>query len=134
MSTVADDSGTNRRRSPRIEVFAQAEVKAREVHIMEVRNVSAGGVYLVGTPKDYPGLTPGHDFGLVIFRAVDGAGDDPGANVACHARITRIDDGYPGKRPPGFGATIDPVNDDHRERLADLLSRAEAFRVGDPRR
>lgn len=134
MIAVADDSGTNRRRSPRIEVFAQAEVKARDVHIMEVRNVSSGGVYLVGTPKEYPDLVPGHDLGLVIFGSVDGAGDDPSSNVICQAHITRIDQGYPGKRPPGFGATIDPVDDDHRERLAELLTRADAFRVGEPRR
>jgi hypothetical protein len=134
MSSVATDSGTNRRRSPRIEVFAQAEVKAHDVHIMEVRNVSAGGIYLVGTPKEYPELVPGCDLGLLIFGAEDGIGDDPEFNIVCHARIIRVDDGFPGKRPPGFGATIDPIDDDNRERLTKLLMRAEAYRVGDPRR
>jgi hypothetical protein len=134
MALVAIDSGTNRRRSPRIEVFAQAEVKAHDVQIMEVRNVSAGGIYLVGTPSDYPELTPGRNLGLVIFGSEDGMGDDPEFNVVCHARIIRIDEGFSGKRPPGFGATIDPVDDDNRERLTNLLMRAETFRVGDPRR
>jgi len=134
MAVVVTDSGTNRRRNPRIEVFAQAEVKAHDVQIMEVRNVSAGGIYLVGTPKDYPELTPGRNLGLVIFGSEDGMGDAPEFNVVCHARIIRIDEGFPGKRPPGFGATIDPLDDDNRERLAGLLMRAESFRVGDPRR
>jgi len=131
---VAIDSGTNRRRAPRIEVFAQAEVKAHDVQIMEVRNVSAGGIYLVGTPKEYPELTPGRELGLVIFGSEDGIGDDPEFNIACHARIIRVDEGFPGKRPPGFGATIDPIDDDNRERLTKLLMRADHFRVGDPRR
>jgi hypothetical protein len=134
MGSVPQESTTNRRRSPRIEVFAQAEVKARDVQIMEVRNVSAGGVYLVGTPAQYPELTPGRDLGLVIFGSEDGIGDDPEFNIVCNARIIRIDEGNPGKRPPGFGATIDPLDDDNRERLTKLLLRAEHFRVGDPRR
>ena len=134
MAFVAPDSGTNRRRSPRIEVFAQAEVKSRDVQIMEVRNVSAGGIYLVGTPKEYPDLTPGRDLTLVIFGSEDGLGDDPEFNIICNARIIRVDEGYPGKRPPGFGATIDPLDDDNRDRLTKLLVRADHFRVGDPRR
>jgi hypothetical protein len=131
---VPQETTSNRRRSPRIEVFAQAEVKAQDVQIMEVRNVSAGGIYLVGTPTQYPDLTPGRDLGLVIFGSEDGMGDDPEFNILCNARIIRIDEGYPGKRPPGFGATIDPLDDDNRERLTKLLMRAEHFRVGDPRR
>lgn len=125
---------TNRRRSPRIEVFAQAELKGHEVRIMEVRNVSAGGIYLVGTPEEYPDLMPGTDLDLVIFGAEEGMGDDPDFNIACQARIIRVDEGNPGKRPPGFGATIDPADEDNRERLTKLLMRADHYRVGDPRR
>jgi hypothetical protein len=101
---------------------------------MEVRNVSSGGVYLVGTPREYPDLIPGKDLGVVIFGSEEGLGDDPDFNIICHARIIRVDEGNPGKRPPGFGATIDPVDDDNRERLTRLLLRADHFRVGDPRR
>ena len=125
---------SNRRTSPRIEVFAQAEIKAHDVQIMEVRNVSAGGIYLVGTPQDYPEFAPGKDLGLVVFGLEGGLGDDPELNITCHARIIRIDLGNPGKRPPGFGATIDPIDEDNRERLTKLLLRADSFRVGDPRR
>ena len=131
---VGPDTGSNRRRSPRIEVFAQAELKGQDVRIMEVRNVSSGGIYLVGTPAEYPDLTPGVELDLVIFGSEEGMGDDPDFNIACGARIIRVDEGYPGKRPPGFGATIDPVDEDNRERLTNLLLRADHFRVGDPRR
>jgi hypothetical protein len=131
---VTLETVANRRTSPRIEVFAQAEVKAHDVQIMEVRNVSSGGIYLVGTPEQYPELTPGRDLGLLIFGSEEGIGDDPDFNISCHARIIRVDAGNPGKRPPGFGATIDPVDEDARERLTKLLLRADHFRVGDPRR
>ena len=125
---------TNRRRSPRIEVFAQAELKGQDVRIMEVRNVSSGGIYLVGTPQEYPDLAPGVDLDLIIFGSEEGMGDDPDFNISCQARIIRVDEGNPGKRPPGFGATIDPVDEDNRERLTKLLLRADHYRVGDPRR
>jgi hypothetical protein len=128
------EENTNRRRSPRIEVFAQAEIKGQEVRIMEVRNVSSGGIYLVGTPKEYPDITRGLDLELVIFGSEEGIGDDPDFNIVCQARIIRVDEGFPGKRPPGFGATIDPVDEDNRERLTKLLLRADNYRVGDPRR
>jgi len=131
---VPQETTANRRRSPRIEVFAQAEVKGQEVRIMEVRNVSSGGIYLVGTRQEYPDLTPGVELDLVIFGSEEGIGDDPDFNISCQARIIRVDQGNPGKRPPGFGATIDPVDEDNRERLTKLLLRAEHYRVGDPRR
>ena len=131
---VPQETTANRRRSPRIEVFAQAEVKGQEVRIMEVRNVSSGGIYLVGTQQEYPDLAPGVELDLVIFGSEEGMGDDPDFNISCQARIIRFDEGNPGKRPPGFGATIDPVDEDNRERLTKLLLRADHYRVGDPRR
>jgi hypothetical protein len=124
----------NRRRNPRIEVFAQAEVTGLDVHIMEVRNVSAGGIYLVGTSAEYPDLSPGVDLNLVIFGSEEGMGDDPDFNILCKARIIRVDLGNPGKRPPGFGATIDPLDEHNRERLNRLLLRASDYRVGELRR
>ena len=128
------ESQESKRKSPRIEVYAQAEVKSCEIRIMDVRNLSAGGVYLVGTPEEYPELRPGANFGIVIFGSEDGLGDDPDFNVACQATIIRIDEGSPGKRPPGFGATLHPIDEDNRTRLTKLLLRADSYRVGDPRR
>ncbi len=124
----------SKRKSPRIEVYAQAEVKGCEIHIMDVRNVSAGGIYLVGTPAEYPDLRPATNLELVIFGSEDGMGDDPDFNVVCHATIIRIDEGSPGKRPPGFGATIAPTDDENRTRLSNLLLRADHYRVGEARR
>lgn len=134
MAPVCSEGIINRRRSPRIEVFAQAEVTAGDIRIMEVRNVSAGGVYLVGTPAQYPELTPSRDLSLVLFGSEEGIGDDPDFNISCQARVIRVDGGFPGKRPPGFGCTIDPQGEENRNRLTKLLLRADAFRAGDPRR
>jgi hypothetical protein len=118
------------RRGPRVEVYAQAQVRGSDVYIIAVRNVSAGGVYLEGTPQEYPELHPGVDFNLVIFGSEEGMGDDPDFNITCKARVIRIDGGFPGKRPPGFGCTIDPLDQDQRDRLTNLLLRASAYRVG----
>jgi hypothetical protein len=120
------------RKSPRIEVYAQAEVRGQDIHIMAVRNVSAGGVYLEGTPQQYPELKPGVEFDLVIFGSEEGMGDDPDFNISCRARIIRFDEGFAGKRPPGFGCTIDPADQDNRDRLTNLLLRASSYRVGKP--
>ncbi len=124
------DEAPGNRKSPRIEVYAQAQVRGRDIHIMAVRNVSAGGVYLEGTPVEYPDLKPGTDIDLVLFGAEDGQGEDPEFNIICRAKVIRVDPGFTGKRPPGFGVTIDPVDQDHRDRLTNLLLRASGFRAG----
>ena len=124
------DESSNNRKSPRIEVYAQAQIRGKDIHIMAVRNVSAGGVYLEGTPAEYPDLKPGTDIDLVIFGAEDGQGDDPEFNIICRAKVIRIDPGFTGKRPPGFGVTIDPIDQEHRDRLTNLLLRASGYRVG----
>lgn len=121
----------DRRAGGRVDVYAQASVTgSSDVRIMEVRNLSAGGVYLVGDPKEYPELKPGRELDLVIFGTEDGAGDEEDFNIACRARIIRVDPGWPEKRPPGFGVTIDPVDQDHRDRLSNLLLRASSYRAG----
>jgi hypothetical protein len=117
------------RRSPRTEVYAQAQVRGSEVYIIAVRNVSAGGVYLEGTPTEYPDMRPGTEFNLVIFGSEEGMGDDRDFNINCRGRVIRIDQGYAGKRPPGFGCTIDPVDQDNRDRLTNLLLRASSYRA-----
>ena len=127
---MSQGSESASRRSPRIEVYAQAQVRGSEVYIIAVRNVSAGGVYLEGVPQQYPELRPGVDVALVIFGSEEGMGDDPDFNIHCKAKVIRVDEGFPGKRPPGFGCTIDPINQDHRERLTNLLLRASSFRAG----
>lgn len=121
---------TQNRRSPRIEVFAQAEIRGSDVQIMAVRNVSAGGVYLEGTADEYPDLKPGVEIDLVIFGSEEGFGDEQGFNIVCKAKVIRIDPGFGEKRPPGFGVTIEPIDSEHRERLTNLLLRASGYSVG----
>ena len=123
-------SGSDRREVNRVQVYAQASLRGHDVQIMAVRNLSAGGVYLVGTPGEYPALKPGTEIDLVIFGAENGAGDDEEFNIQCRARVIRIDPGFAGKRPPGFGVTIDPIDQDQRDRLTNLLLRASGYRVG----
>jgi hypothetical protein len=122
MADVPENT-SERRRAPRIEIFAQAEVIGQEIYIMEVRNISATGVFLEGKPADYPDIVPGVDLGLAIFANEEG--DDPDANIACHARIVRVDpgEGEGEARPAGFGATIEPIDDENRSRMLRLLSR-----------
>jgi hypothetical protein len=131
MPDMSANATDERRRNPRIEILAQAEVIGQEIRIMEVRDISLGGIFLVGTPDEYPDLTPGVDLDLAISASEADAAEDPDANVACHARIIRVDKGDAGNRPPGFGATIAPVDDENRERLTKLLSRAGQDGEGD---
>lgn len=126
---------TERRGLPRIEVYAQANVASGgEVHLMAVRNISTGGVYLEGTPEEYPDLRPGTNIELVLFGSEDGAGDEEDLNIRCVGRIVRIDPGFPDKRPPGFGVTMEAADEDQKGRLTNLLLRASGYAVGSPRR
>ena len=123
----------SRRKSPRIDVYAQAEVRGSDqVSIMAVRNVSAGGVYLEGTADEYPDMKPGTEIDIVIFGSEEGRGDDPDFNIVCKGKVIRIDSGFSGKRPAGFGVTIAPIDQDNRDRLTKLLMRASGYRVGAP--
>ena len=128
---MSESGPPSNRKSPRIEVYAQAEVRgSKQVSIMGVRNLSAGGVYLEGTPAEYPELRPGTEIELTLFGSEEGLGDDPEFNITCRAKVIRVDPGFAGKRPPGFGVTIDPVDQDNRDRLTNLLLRASGYRVG----
>ncbi len=129
MATSMSDPQPQNRKNPRIDVYAQAEIRGNEIRIMAVRNVSAGGVYLEGTAEEYPELVPGVQIDLTLFGSEDGHGDDPDFNISCKATIIRIDAGFADKRPPGFGATIDPIDQDHRDRLTNLMVRASGYRV-----
>ncbi|MDZ4694107.1 MAG: PilZ domain-containing protein [Deltaproteobacteria bacterium] len=120
----------DRRGGSRIEVYGQAEIRGQGVQIMALRNLSAGGVYLEGLPHEYPALKPGYEFELCIFGSEDGSGEEEDFNVSCRARIIRVDPGLPGKRPPGFGVTIEPLDQSQREHLGNLLVRATTFRAG----
>ena len=124
MPSMSENPIVERRRSPRIEILAQAEVMGQEIRIMEVHDISSDGIFLVGGPAEYPDLTPGVYLDLAISINEEGVEEEPIANIVCHARIVRLDPGTPGAHPPGFGAIIDPVDEENRDRLTQLLIRA----------
>lgn len=128
MAPMPDNASTERRRSPRFELLAQAEVSGKDIRIMEVGNISTDGIFLVGVPKQYPELRPDVFVDLAISAAEDGS-DDP-INVACHARIVRVESGGADGSPGGFGATLQPVDEENRDRLTALLLRAASASQG----
>jgi hypothetical protein len=118
------------RAAPRIELYAQAQVRGRtEVRIMAVRSVTTGEVFLEGTPAQYPELRPGTEIELVIFGFEDGADDDPKFNIECRARVMRIGARPGGRRTPGFAMTLQPIDQANRERLTSLVLRDLCPRV-----
>lgn len=127
MAPMPDNFPTERRSSPRFEILAQAEVSGQEIRIMEVGNLSTEGIFLVGSPNEYPELVPGAFLDLAVSTSEE-AGEP--INVACHARIVRVDRGAPGDHPAGFGATLEPVDEENRDRLTALLLRAASAGQG----
>lgn len=127
MAPMPDNSPTERRSSPRFEILAQAEVSGQDIRILEVGNLSAEGIFLVGNPSECPELVPGAFVDLALSTSEE-AGEP--INVACHARIVRVDRGVPGDHPAGFGATLQPVDDESRDRLSALLLRAASAAQG----
>ena len=61
---MADPANPSNRKSPRIEVYAQAEVRGQDISIMAVRNVSAGGVYVNGVKLSEPYIRQTPDYAL----------------------------------------------------------------------
>ncbi|MBW2531725.1 MAG: PilZ domain-containing protein [Deltaproteobacteria bacterium] len=61
---------TERRAHRRYELLAQVQVSRQSVcHVMATVNVSRGGLFLDGDPRDYPDLMVGTDVELLIFDA-----------------------------------------------------------------
>jgi len=122
-------SENERRKLTRIDVYAQATIATGdEVYVMAVRNLSSGGVYLEGTPAEYPELKPGTSLDIVLFASEDGADNDD-LTSCCAGEVIRIDPGFPGKRPPGFGVIMRPVDDAARDCLVKLMLRASGYTV-----
>jgi hypothetical protein len=93
-----------RRRHPRIELVAQAEVATSDVlHLLRVANASRGGLFLKATPENYPDFQPGVEVRLQVFPGTD---DDAG-EVRAVARIVRIEPGETG----GFAVEFTDVED-----------------------
>jgi len=117
-------AAAERRGAQRFEVVAQATVVAgEETHVLAVRNVSFGGVFLDGKPDEYPDLKRGAKLDIVLSGSEPGARDEDILNIRCTGQIVRIDPGSGPQRPPGFGVTLIPVDDDEQDRLNKLLLR-----------
>jgi hypothetical protein len=118
----------DRRKARRIEVFAQASVSAgHDVHVMAVRNISAGGIYLEGSPPDYPDLRTGAPLDLMIFGSEEGLGHEEQLNIHCKGQVVRVDPGFGDQRPPGFGVMIEPAGHSERAKLTRLMLRASGY-------
>ena len=112
-----------RRTAQRFEIFAQASVVSGEdVYLMAVRNISASGAFLEGRPKEHPELKTGAEVEVTLSAAAPGMGDDEVLNVRCRGKVARVELGTP-SRSGGFGVTLDPMSDEERDHLEDLLGR-----------
>jgi len=104
------------RAHPRLELLAQVQVtRDSECHVMETLNISRGGMFLLGTPDQYPDLVVGTAVELLVFSAEDPEGED----LALEAEIVRLAAG--GR--PGFGAKFINVDLERARRLDRFLSR-----------
>jgi len=64
---------TEKRESPRIDLFAQVQITREDgCHVMEMTNISRGGLFVRGDPATYPDLTMGRVVELTIFDPDDG--------------------------------------------------------------
>jgi hypothetical protein len=95
-----------RRRHPRIELVATAEVAASEVpHLLHVLNASRGGVFLKAKPENYPDFHPGSEIKLHLFPG----SDQDIADVRAVGKIVRIEND--GTCVEGFAVEFTDVDD-----------------------
>ena len=107
----------DRREHPRVNLLAQVQVKrSSEILLLQARNVSFGGVFLEGNPKEYPQLGVGMEVDLSLTPE-----DDPeGQTIEMRARVARIDR----TKPTGFGLSIIRIDANSQGRLVALIRRA----------
>jgi hypothetical protein len=115
------NDGSERRATPRFEIFAQASVVSGEdSYLMSVRNISADGAFLEGRAKEHPDLKPGVAIEIVVSAAKPGMGDEEVINISCRGQVVRTELGT-AAHPGGFGITLEPIADEDVEQLAQLL-------------
>src|SRR5262245_46631090 len=93
------------RAHPRFDLAAQVELTQGdgEVIILTAQNASVGGLFLKGSPKDYPGLTVGSLVSVHICQIQEVTSEDidmGGSDLVVQAtgKIVRIEDGKPPAR------------------------------------
>jgi hypothetical protein len=113
-----------RRRHPRIEIYAQAQVKAEgEVYVLPALNASSGGLFLEGSPTDHPDLTIGSTVEIELFVA----GEEEAEPVRIKARVARVQAAVgDGARAAGFGLAIEDIGGADRGRYEKMLARSAA--------
>jgi PilZ domain-containing protein len=109
--------GKERREHPRVDLIAQVQVKrTSEILILQARNVSFGGVFLEGNPKEYPQLGVGMEVDISLAPE-----DDPESQtIEMRARIARIER----SGQLGFGLSIIRIDANSQGRLNALIRRA----------
>jgi hypothetical protein len=107
----------DKRRHARIELFAQVQVSQQsECYIMSTANLSRGGLFISGDPREYPDLIRGATVDLCIFAEQElGA---PDAHL--RARVVRVVEKGNGFSP-GFGLEFLNAPMDQTRALLDLL-------------
>ncbi|MCC6748289.1 MAG: PilZ domain-containing protein [Deltaproteobacteria bacterium] len=110
-----------KREFPRAEVFAQVQISQdAEVHIMSTSNISRGGVFIQGSPADYPDLRVGAVVDLQIFAS---EGSELGDDVSCRAKVVRTQPVGTKATGPGFGLQFLDIDPENVRRLEALLRR-----------
>lgn len=111
------DEYKEKRTHPRAELLAQVQVaQDSEVYIMSTRNISRGGLFIVGDPSEYPELISDMEVTLVIFAADDLSLKD----VHAKAKIIRVEKGH-GLLNSGFGLQFTTIEKDQIENLDQIL-------------
>jgi hypothetical protein len=98
-----------RRRHPRIELVATAEVATSEVpHLLHVVNASRGGLFLKARPENYPDFRAGIEVKLHLFPGTDADVGD----VRAVGKIVRIEgSSAEGYTVEGFAVEFTEVDD-----------------------
>ena len=116
MNSIATD-----KRPPRYSLLTQVQVNRQsEVYILSTLNISTSGVFLLGTPQEYPELKVGIEVELQIFDPDEPESDE----VNLNARVVRIVK-VPSRleSEPGFGLQFSRLNAQKTTMLDRLIKR-----------
>ena len=121
-----------RRRDPRVDLFAQIEIPRGEglVEIVKTHDVSLGGMFLIVGPKEHPWIVVGKVFELtlvelpLIFASEDAeVPENQDLLVRATGKVVRRT--TTGSQV-GAGIAFVDLHPDHRERLRRIIERSQA--------
>jgi hypothetical protein len=106
---------TEKRESPRIDLFAQVQITREDgCHVMEMINISRGGLFVRGDPAKHPDLSMGRVVDLSIFDP-----DGTGGQVDLQAVVVRLENGA----RKGFGMMFVDMDLERMQTLDRFLSK-----------